>query len=282
MAKTRSKTKQTQLEDVPGVELKHDTKSDKAAPKDKVANSKASSHPGQSPDKIGRSTKKRPLSPTAPVQPRAKEPRARPPPSDTKKPKGEDTEASKNAIIINRAPVLQLWSATVAQATHRDLSWSTCLSIGAAISALCAVSKGRAIGMIEPPSDQDGESKSKEKKTAAQRRTVSVMSFTLPIKDELAVIGGKPKPANEGALESKFGREEYRVAKQAFQEAVQSWKDDEAALDKKAFGLYEKFRPNVASGQKGWGRKGALDLGKVKEIITGVGKDQLTVKESVD
>jgi hypothetical protein len=37
-------------------------------------------------------------------------------------------------------------------------------------------------------------------------------------------------------------------------------------LDERAFGLYEKFRPKIASGQRGWGQKGTLDLGVIKEL----------------
>jgi hypothetical protein len=37
-------------------------------------------------------------------------------------------------------------------------------------------------------------------------------------------------------------------------------------LAKKAFDLYEQFRPAVPEGVKGWGAQGVLDLGKVREL----------------
>ena len=37
-------------------------------------------------------------------------------------------------------------------------------------------------------------------------------------------------------------------------------------LEKEAFGLYEKFRPVVAEGMKGWGAKGELDLETVRSL----------------
>ncbi len=39
-----------------------------------------------------------------------------------------------------------------------------------------------------------------------------------------------------------------------------------AEIDAAAFGLYEEFRPRVASGQRGWGQKGRLDLRKLREL----------------
>src|ERR1700760_837001 len=61
----------------------------------------------------------------------------------------------EGTILINRAPVLHLWAASVAQFRYPSLPWSTCLSAGAAVAAICAVSKGRAIGVMEPKDKDD-------------------------------------------------------------------------------------------------------------------------------
>ena len=37
-------------------------------------------------------------------------------------------------------------------------------------------------------------------------------------------------------------------------------------LESQAFGLYEKFRPVVAEGMKGWGAKGELDLEYIRSL----------------
>jgi hypothetical protein len=42
-------------------------------------------------------------------------------------------------------------------------------------------------------------------------------------------------------------------------------------LGEKAFALYEKFRPEIPDGVKGWGAKGDLDLG----VIEGLAKKKL-------
>ncbi len=39
-----------------------------------------------------------------------------------------------------------------------------------------------------------------------------------------------------------------------------------AKLESKAFSLYEDFRPDVPEGQKGWGAKGELDLGRIRSL----------------
>ena len=171
--------------------------------------------------------------------------------------------------MINRSPVLQLFSACVAHFQHPDLSWQQCLNIGSAISALCAVSKGKAVGMIEPKDKSEAEVKSKEDKqakTLEDSKVVTVMGFPLPMKNEAVLLSGTPKRANEGMLKGKFG-ERYEETVKVIQDALQSWRDDREDLDKKAFHMYEKFRPTVPAGQSGWGRKGELNLAEVENTI---------------
>ena len=168
-------------------------------------------------------------------------------------------------IIINRAPVLQLWGAVVARYLYSDLTWPACLSVGNAISSLCAVSKGRSIGVIEPPDEEKQGDRKQE--SASELRSVHVMGFNLHVKKDAVILGGKPKVLREDTLKRKFGDEEYKTLMNAFTEALESWKDQEADLNKRAFHMYERFRPNVASGQKGWGRKGELNVQEVVSVV---------------
>jgi hypothetical protein len=39
-------------------------------------------------------------------------------------------------------------------------------------------------------------------------------------------------------------------------------------LEFRAFGLYEAFRPTVPPGVRGWGAKGALDLGRIISLAS--------------
>lgn len=186
--------------------------------------------------------------------------------------KRADTSRDTPPISINRAPVLQLWSACVAQHLYPSLPWSTCISAGSAISTICAVAKGRAIGTISERDDSDEKTRKRREAKKQQRdfKEIHVMHFNLKLKDGLALVGSeqKGKPANEDALEKKFGEEEYRRVKQCLEDALGSWgEDDDEQLDKQAFHFYEKFRPTVKGGQKGWGRNGELSLENVKSVV---------------
>jgi hypothetical protein len=37
-------------------------------------------------------------------------------------------------------------------------------------------------------------------------------------------------------------------------------------LARRAYALYEAFRPSVPPGEKGWGAKGELDLGRLRAL----------------
>jgi hypothetical protein len=187
--------------------------------------------------------------------------------------KTEETASKKTKvrastqIKINRAPVLKLWSACVTQFLHQSLPWSTCLSAGAAISAICAVAKGRSIGKISEPGDES-EKKSKKEKEGDGFETLEVMHFKLRLKvnDGLVYFGGKAQAAGEEVLKKKFG-DEYDGVKDVFVHGLGRWKGIEGELGEQAFGMYEEFRPTVPKGEKGWGRKGVLDLDAVKKAI---------------
>jgi hypothetical protein len=70
-------------------------------------------------------------------------------PKQSKSESKTESNESDDGIMINRAPVLELWAATVTSFLYPKISWDTSLSAGGAISTLCAISKGRAIGAIE-------------------------------------------------------------------------------------------------------------------------------------
>ncbi|SMY25818.1 unnamed protein product [Zymoseptoria tritici ST99CH_1A5] len=184
---------------------------------------------------------------------------------DTAKGSSDD----ETSITINRAPVLELWASSVAHVLHPSLSWSTCLSIGGAISTITAISKGRSIGKIQKPDpDEAAEKKQKRQKSDAKLEDVDVMGFNLHLdKDGQAMVGEKPKKSDEEALKKKYGPDSYEKAKAAFEEALKSWKGKEDELNGRAFHMYEDFRPSVAAGQSGWGRKGVLDLERVKNVV---------------
>jgi hypothetical protein len=68
--------------------------------------------------------------------------------------------ASKN-ISINRAPVLTLWAATVAQRLGFDEDEA--LSLGKALAGLNAQAKGRRLGIFKPQEEKLQKAREKER-----------------------------------------------------------------------------------------------------------------------
>jgi hypothetical protein len=50
----------------------------------------------------------------------------------------------------------------------------------------------------------------------------------------------------------------------AMQKLAKAYKPQELAHD--AYPLYERFRPDIPAGKKGWGAKGDLDLGLIGRL----------------
>lgn len=190
--------------------------------------------------------------------------------SQSKQDKPETNEA-EDSILINRAPVLELWAASVTSFLYPKIPWETSLSAGSAISTLCAISKGRAIGTIEKPDPGAAEKKREERRQRSESDELDeleVMGFHLKLEEGQALVGDKPKKTNEPALIKKFGEEAYEKAKNAFEKALKSWSGREEDLNAQAFHHYEDFRPTVPKGQKGWGRKGTLNLQAVRDAVS--------------
>lgn len=183
----------------------------------------------------------------------------------------ENSHENQEVITINRAPVLELWAASVTQLLHPKVSWQTCLSVGGAISTITAISKGRSIGTISKPDPGEAEEKRQHRREKADQENldeVEVMSFHLRLDSNgHAIVGDKPRKPGEEALRKKFGEEAYEKARGAFRDALKKWKGKEDDLDGRAFGMYEDFRPTVPPGQKGWGSKGQLNLQTVSSVV---------------
>ncbi len=175
------------------------------------------------------------------------------------------TPAGGDAIAINRAPVLTLWAAIVAERLGHDRA--AALTLGRAVAGLNAQSKGRRLGIFA--SKEPAKAGHPERRKAAAPDEIELLGRRVPVvrtKDGLrASPGGKPDDpaAVERYLESKFGAAlaEARAAMTALAKALPP-----AELAARAFALYEAFRPAVAAGAGGWGAKGTLDLARVRAL----------------
>jgi len=169
-------------------------------------------------------------------------------------------------IQINRAPVLTLWAAVVAERLGYDTE--TALSLGKAVAGLNAQSKGRRLGIYAEKTEEEKEEERKKEKPV-EVEFVGVLGRGVPVVRTpdglLAAINGEVIGAEgvETYLRRKFG-DDFEVARTAMRELAQAYTPRE--LDTRAYDLYEKFRPEIPEGTKGWGAKGELDLDTIRSL----------------
>lgn len=173
---------------------------------------------------------------------------------------------AKNTVTINRAPVLTLWGTVVA--ARMGYGWDEALTLGRAMAGLNAQTKGRRLGVLGKPKGRE-EGKRPKKVGLGEEFWVEVVGRPVPAKRTQdgvrAVVRDQAiDPAKvEKYLESKFG-ENFERVRLAMTQLAGSFDPKELATA--AYGLYEKFRPTVAAGQRGWGQKGELDLDLIRSL----------------
>jgi len=169
-------------------------------------------------------------------------------------------------IKINRAPVLTLWAAVVAERLGYDEE--AALTLGKAVAGLNAQSKGKKLGIYEEKSE-DEKKEDKEKEKEADVEFVELLGRGVPaVKTPnglRAAEKGKPIHAEsvQTYLENKF-KDDLEDARKAMQKLARAFPPRQ--LEKKAYGLYEKFRPEIPEGKKGWGARGELDLDYIRSL----------------
>ncbi len=168
-------------------------------------------------------------------------------------------------IRINRAPVLTLWAALVAE--RLGFAHDEALTLGRAVAGLNAYSKGVSLGLFTPTPDEVREKRLKLR--PKETITVDLLHRAVPAvhtEDGLRALAGV-KPMNPAAveryLEAKFGDDLDSVI-QAMRALARSRAP--AQLAREAYTLYEHFRPAVPAGVRGWGAAGTLDLEAIKRL----------------
>jgi hypothetical protein len=178
---------------------------------------------------------------------------------------GEEPQAMTKTVSINRAPVLTLWAAVVAERLGFD--HEEALTLGRAVAGLNAYSKGVSLGLFTPAPKEVREKKKKLR--PKETITVDLLQRAVPAihtEDGLRALA-KDKPDNPAAveryLEAKFGDalKDVRAAMQALAKSRTP-----AKLAGEAYHLYEQFRPSVPAGTRGWGAKGKLDLDAIRKL----------------
>jgi hypothetical protein len=172
----------------------------------------------------------------------------------------------ENTILINRAPVLTLWGAVVAEALGYE--HGTAFTLGKGLAGLNAQSKGRFLGIYNQPRSPEGKP-ARRKTGLGEEFWIEICGRPIPAKNTedgvRAVIKDEPIDPDgvEKYLRSKFG-EYYETVRTVMEELAGSFPREELA--NKAYMLYEEFRPSIPFGQRGWGAKGELKLDLIRSL----------------
>ena len=180
-----------------------------------------------------------------------------------------------SGIRVNRAPVLTLWATVVAERLGYDPD--AAITLGRAVAGSSARAKARAIGLERDEHgggerEEDGRVAAghAERHRAAPARTVHLLGR------DVAVVGTKAGlraldhdratavgPAR-AYVERAFG-ESLPTVRRAMEHLAASLPLEE--LNRVGFRLYERFRPEVPEGARGWGAKGTLDLTRIERAL---------------
>ena len=175
---------------------------------------------------------------------------------------------ANQTIMINRAPVLTLWAAVVAEELGYEPD--AALTLGKAVAGLNAQSKGRMLGIYGAPKAPHGGPP--KKVGLGEDFWVEVCGRPVPAKNTddgvRAVVKDKPiDPAKVRTyLASKFG-DDLDAVRDAMSDLAANV--GASALEDEAFSLYERFRPEIPKGKRGWGAQGELDLKLIRSLGRG-------------
>ena len=169
-----------------------------------------------------------------------------------------------DAVTVNRAPVLTLWAAIVAE--RLGFTHDEALTLGRAVAGLNAYSKGKALGIFKPTPK---EVRAKREAKAKQVLQVELLHRAVPVVQTPEGLRALSKeqpvaPASvEKYLSSKF-KDALGPVSAAMAELADSMDPEELAAE--AYGLYEQFRPAIPAGEAGWGAAGTLSLAKIRKL----------------
>lgn len=169
-------------------------------------------------------------------------------------------------MLINRAPVLTLWATIVSQ--RLGYSADEALTLGKAVAGYTAQFKGRSLGIYTKKGKGEAEEGEAEEREV---QIVELMGRQIPVTEEGDGIRAltKDKAIDPDSVRryftSKFG-DDLESVSAAMEALAGSFEPEE--LNRVAFRLYEKFRPEIPKGTRGWGAKGELST----EAILGLKK----------
>ena len=175
-------------------------------------------------------------------------------------------------IQINRAPVMTLWAAVVAE--RLGYARDEALTLGRAVAGMNAQSKAVRLGLREP--GEGAKKGEKGKRPASKPGSVLLLGRAVPVvrtPQGLRSVSKEGKADSPEAVErylaGKFG-DALAAARTALQRLAAAY--PKAELEANAYALYERFRPQIAQGTRGWGAKGVLDLEALAKLAPAAAK----------
>jgi hypothetical protein len=169
-------------------------------------------------------------------------------------------------VTINRAPVLTLWAAVVAERLGYDRD--AALTLGQAVAGLNAQSKGRRLGILEDAPDHDHERQPRTR-TPGKPTMVPLLGRQVPVIPTAQGMRAtrQDQPIDPRGVrryvQQKFGKALPGV-RAAMEALAAAYPPDQLAAQ--AYTLYEQFRPAIPEGKRGWGAAGPLDLDLIRAL----------------
>jgi hypothetical protein len=170
-------------------------------------------------------------------------------------------------LRINRAPVLTLWSAVVAE--RLGMSRDTALTVGQALAGMTAYSKGVRLGIYAPPTERPDEATPRLPKGVGRVNEFHLLGRLVHVAE--TPVGPRAIPKGELVkseiveryLRNKFG-EALDAVRAEMEHLASSFPPE--LLNRDGFHLYEQFRPEVPPDERGWGAKGILEVAKIRAL----------------
>ncbi len=168
------------------------------------------------------------------------------------------------AIMINRAPVLTLWAAVVAENLGFDADEA--LTLGKTVAGLNAQSKGQRLGIFKPSPKEVREARGQK---PSESFRVDLLGRGVPVvnTDEGIRAVNKDRPVDPDSVRTYLGKkfgDSLAAAREAMEDLAKAFDPEELA--EKAYSLYEQFRPEIPPGKRGWGAQGKLDLEFIRSL----------------
>jgi hypothetical protein len=179
-------------------------------------------------------------------------------------------QASPPPVRVNRAPVLTLWAAVVAERLGHPPD--TALSLASAVAGTAARAKARRLGLDEARDGGDPDGAGRRPEGPARRESVRLLGREVPV---TRGDGGVLLAAEaDGKAASPVGVRNYVArafggrldeVRGAMEELANSL--DPGELNRIGFRLYEHFRPEVPEGVQGWGARGELRVERIRAAM---------------